>query len=128
MKRDLDLCRTILLTIESQPHGFADELHIDGYSEEQIGYHVYLLGEAGLLKTSVCTVMDSHSPQALPINLTWDGHEFLDASKDNSLWEKAKAKVIKPAGGVAFDLLLEWLKAEAKQRLGLPFGTPPGTV
>lgn len=128
MKRDLDLCRTILLAIESQPHGFADELQIEGYSEEQVGYHVYLLGEAGLLKTLERTGINSHSPQALPVNLTWRGHEFLDASKDESLWAKAKAKVIKPAGGVAFDLLLEWLKAEAKQRLGLPFGSPPGSV
>ena len=52
--------------------------------------------------------------------LTWSGHEFADAANDGALWAKAKTNVIGPAGGVAFTVLLEWLKAEAKSRLGIP--------
>jgi hypothetical protein len=52
--------------------------------------------------------------------LTWDGYEFLESAKDENLWGKAKSIVIKPAGGVAFGVLLDWLKAEAKSRLGMP--------
>ena len=120
MKRDLDLIRKILLALESQEHGFFQEpLVIDGHSEEQIGYHVHLLGEAGLLKVGDHTHLQSLSPEAFPVSITWAGHEFIDAAKDESVWAKAKAKVLKPAGGVAFDVLLEWLKAEAKRQLGL---------
>lgn len=125
MKRDIDLIRKILLVLESQEHGFFREpLVVDGYTEEQIGYHVHLLGEAGLLKVRDHTHLQSMSPEAFPISITWAGHEFIDAAKDESIWEKAKTKVLKPIGGVALDVLLEWLKAEAKQRIGLLL--PPG--
>ncbi|HAB53780.1 MAG TPA: hypothetical protein DCE80_16660 [Ignavibacteriales bacterium] len=120
MKRDLDLVRKILLAIEAMVNGRVDcDIEIPGFTKDQIGYHVFLMGQAGLLKVVDITDLDSKSPQAAPIHLTWAGHEFLDASKDEGLWSKAKSKVIKPAGGVAFDVLLEWLKAEVKQRIGL---------
>lgn len=128
MKRDFDLIRKILLAVESQEHGFVrDPLVIEGHSEEQIRYHIYLLGEAGLLKVADHTHLQSLSPEALPINITWAGHEFIDAAKNETVWAKAKTKVLKPAGGIAFDVLLEWLKAEAKQRLGLLL-PPSGNV
>lgn len=98
MKRDIDLIRSILLSMESNGHGFsADRPVIDGY-----------------------TTNSDLSPSAIPLSLTWDGHDFLDSVKDETLWKKAKSMVLKPAGGVAFDVLLAWVKAEAKQRLGLP--------
>lgn len=121
MKRDLDLIRKLLLAMESREHAFVqDELTIEGYTEEQVGFHIYLLGEAGLAKVAGNTHLQSQSPSALPVNLTWEGYEFLEAAKDETLWGKAKSVVIKPAGGVAFGVLVEWLKAEAKARLGLP--------
>lgn len=121
MKRDLDLIRKLLLAMEEHEHGFAPQrIHIDGYNEDQIGYHIYLLGEAGLAKVVETTSMGNASPNALPLNLTWAGYEFLEAAKDETLWRKAKEKLVQPAGGVAFSVLIEWLKAEAKSRLGLP--------
>jgi hypothetical protein len=48
MKRDMDLVRKILLQIEEHPHGFAPNyLAIEDYTQEQIGFHVLLMGEAG---------------------------------------------------------------------------------
>jgi hypothetical protein len=44
----------------------------------------------------------------------------LEASRDPTLWQRAKENVLKPAGGMAFNVLLEWLKTEAKTKLGLP--------
>lgn len=121
MQRDFDLIRKILLTMEAHEHGFlANRLEIEGYTEEQIGFHMYLLGEAGLAKVVENTHVQSESPSAFPLNLTWAGYEFLEAAKDETLWGKAKERVIRPAGGVAFGVLVEWLKAEARTRLGLP--------
>lgn len=120
MKRDLDLIRKILLAMEAREHAFVqDKLAIDGHTEEQVGFHIYLLGEAGLAKVAEHTELESQSPSAFPLHLTWEGYEFLEAAKDETLWGKAKSVVIKPAGGVAFGVLVEWLKAEAKTRLGL---------
>jgi hypothetical protein len=121
MKRDLDLIRKLLLLLESHEHGYAPAvISIDGYTDEQIGFHVHLLGEAGLAVVADTTSLSSPSPSAMPQHLTWAGYEFLEAAKDETVWGKAKEKVIKPAGGVAFTVLLEWLKAEAKTRLGIP--------
>jgi hypothetical protein len=107
--------------MESREHAFIQgELEIEGYTDEQIGFHVFLLGESGLAKVLENTPLQSQSPSALPLHLTWAGYEFLEAAKDETLWGKAKTVVIKPAGGVAFGVLVEWLKAEAKARLGLP--------
>jgi hypothetical protein len=121
MKRDLDLIRKILLAMEEQEHSFPEsDLTIAGYTEEQVGFHIFLLGDAGLAKVANNTHVGSRSPSAFPLHLTWAGYEFLAAAKDDTVWAKAKTAVITPAGGVAFSVLLEWLKAEAKSRLGLP--------
>lgn len=121
MKRDLDLVRKILLWMEGSDHGTVHtEPQIEGFSAEQVGYHVHLMGQAGLITALDITTNGDHSPNALPSSLTWAGHDFLDAVKDDTLWEKAKSMVLKPAAGVAFDVLLAWAKAEAKHRLGLP--------
>lgn len=50
MKRDMDLVRKILMALEDNPTGyFKDEMTIDGYTEEDVGYHCYLLLQAGLV-------------------------------------------------------------------------------
>jgi hypothetical protein len=122
MKRDMDLVRSILLWIEQQDCGrnVGWTIEIEGFTDEQIGYHIHLMGQAGLLEAHETTSMSDTSPSAIPIALTWSGHDFLESAKDETLWSKAKKSVIQPAGGVAFNVLLEWLKAEAKARLGLP--------
>lgn len=121
MKRDLDLIRKLLLKMEEHEHGYAPQrITLDGYTDEQVGFHIYLLGQAGLICVADSSSMESGSPSAIPLNLTWAGYEFLDAARDETLWEKAKAKVINPVGGVAFGILIDWLKAEARNRLGIP--------
>ena len=43
MKRDLDLIRKIVLTVEDLPTGnVPEEIEVDGYTSEQVGYHSYL--------------------------------------------------------------------------------------
>lgn len=121
MKRDLDLVRSILLSMEASDHGFAVTLPVvDGFTVEEVGYHVHLMGQAGLISVLDNTTVVDKSPSALPLSITWAGHDFLDSVKDETLWNKAKSMVLKPAAGVAFEVLVAWVKAEAKQRLGLP--------
>ena len=51
MHRDMDLVRQILLKMDEHPNGFAPpKIEVPGYTDEQIGYHVALMGEAGLMK------------------------------------------------------------------------------
>lgn len=124
MKRDLDLIRAILLACEAHEHGHAPrELQIEGFSEEQIGFHVYLMGEAGLLETADTTDRSSASPEAIPIAMTWTGYEFLEASRNEQLWSKAK-NAAGSAGGMVFEVLKTVLTTlvtdVAKKAMGLP--------
>jgi hypothetical protein len=48
--------------------------------------------------------------------LTWAGHDFLDSSRDNKIWQLAKEHVIKPGVSWSFLILVEWLKLEARRQ------------
>jgi hypothetical protein len=119
MKRDFNLVRKILQDMEdAQPMRMCNGFTYDGYEEPTINEHVELLIEAGLLEGKVLRTQDSSMP--IVSRLTWAGHDFLDAMKDESIWKKAQDSLLKPAGGVAFDVLLEWLKWQMKEKLGMP--------
>lgn len=101
MKRDMDLCRAILFEIENsdEVHSFHD-ISVDGYSEQQIFYHVKLLHDAGLVEAHDGSTMAELRWFAQ--RLTWTGHEFLDATRDETIWNKAKTRVAGELGSVPF--------------------------
>ena len=104
MKRDMDLVRKILLELEDTPYelgGF--DLELEGYSPDQISYHVMLLNEAGLIEANDLSTFGGK--KWTPKRLTWAGHEFIEASRDESRWEKAKNIMKEKGSGMAFDVL-----------------------
>lgn len=121
MKRDFELVRKILQLMEAnEDGGFGYMPKIDGYTAEQVGHHAYLMIDAGLIEGTVFSYRSPPLKQAIPESMTWAGHDFLDAAKDDTIWAKARDEILKPVGGMAFSVLLEWLKNEARSRLGLP--------
>lgn len=116
LNRDMDLARRILREMEAAPFtGGAVSLSFSDVPDEHVQYHLLLLSEAGLMRVADASSMDG--PAYLPIRLTWHGHEFLDASRNDTFWEKAKSMVLKKTGGLAFEMLLVVLKDYAKQAL-----------
>ena len=124
MKRDMDLVRKILMVCEEQEHGrVSGELQIDGFSDEQIGYHAFLMIEAGLAHGFDQSGAGDPSPQGRIISLTWEGHEFLEASRNEGLWNKAKQAAGASGGmvlGVLKSVLIDLATKAAKQAAGLP--------
>jgi len=120
MKRDLDLVRAILKDVENAPAGKTIiQPTLEGYGDKDIGEHVWLLADAGLIDAEVTRTM--RGPYTILIRrLTWRGHDFIDAAKNDSVWNQVKGKILKHVGGVTFDVLLELLKAETRLKLGLP--------
>lgn len=118
MKRDMDLIRAILLTIESHEHGFAPKIEIPNYTQEQINYHAYLLKEAGLVQAIDITSMSSEGPEAMITRLTWAGHEFLDSARQNNIWNQAKDKINK-IGGATLPIWTALLTELIKKQIGL---------
>lgn len=119
MKRDMDLVRQILLTVENHDQGYAPEsLLIDGYTEEQIGYHCYLLVQAGLAEGVVNTPLEAPSPSAILLNLTWQGHEFAASAQSPTIWSQAK-DVMHKVGDGSFQVWQGVLTDVVKSSLGV---------
>lgn len=108
MKRDMDLCRAVLQQIEQKPPDYNPPmvLRIEAYSNAEIGYHVLLLHEAGLLYAEQ---VPPPSPMPFgdwkPFRLTWQGHEFLEVARNDTLWQKAKNIVLEKVGSLSFEAL-----------------------
>src|SRR5688572_12098241 len=106
MKRDMELVRQILIAIERHPHGHAPrDLSVPDYDEENVGYHLVLMGEAGLLVVTSSTPFGAKSPSAVVERMTWAGHEFLDNARNETVWNKVKATVAAKGGGASFEVL-----------------------
>jgi Hypothetical protein (DUF2513) len=118
MKRDMDLCREILRRLEENPDPRRPvEIEIEGRSRQEIVYQIHLLWQAGLIEAIDASTISAMNYR--PQRLTWAGHEFLDAARDDTIWRRGKERVLKGAGGLTFDLLLAALKAEIRSRTGL---------
>jgi hypothetical protein len=104
MKRNMDLVRQILLALDEHETGYAPhDLQFEGFNEEQIGYHIYIMGQAGLLEVENVGHLDASSPSAMAMNLTWAGHEFLSNAREESNWLQAK-KLMRGAGEGSFQI------------------------
>jgi hypothetical protein len=119
VKRDMDLIRKIVLAVEDAPTGYAPKLAFDGYDNETVSYHAYLMIQAGLATGVEVTHQRSPGPEAILTGLTWEGHEFADAARDETRWKKAMGIVQEKGGAVGFDVLKDLLSHLAKLGLGL---------
>jgi hypothetical protein len=121
MKRDFDLIRNLLQEVEAAKAGTTLTSHRafqhQGYDASTIVEHLELLIEAGLLRGTPKSSMDG--PVVISC-LTWSGHDFLHSMRDDTIWQKAKESVLLPAASASFEILLEWLKWQAKLHLGMP--------
>jgi len=118
MKRDLDLCRRILLAIEEHPGAMLDyEPKFSGVSDETVTYQVGLLVQAGLVQAADARTTDG--PTWIALTMTWDGHEFLDVARDETLWQRAKADLGDKVKSVSLEVLKAVLVDLAKSVLGL---------
>lgn len=104
----------------SERKRFTRNPSFEEYTDEQVGYHVYIMWQAGLVEAIDVSTNGDPGPAAILSSVTWDGHDFLDAAKDNTVWEKAKKNVLSSGASFTFDLLKELLVLWAKGPLGLP--------
>lgn len=92
MKRDMDLFRSLLLKIEEQPAFTTPE--VAGHTDEELWYHAQLAEEAGFIIADFTT--DGFTVQ----RLTYAGHEFIDAARHETLWNKAKQILLSNSGAL----------------------------
>jgi len=111
----MDLIRLLLLEIE----GVEPKPDLSSYEDGQQIYHLALVVEAGLAEGEVIA-----GPMGLPEDvivrrLTWKGHEFLDAARSDTIWNKAKGQFKEKAVSVSFEMLKSVLIEYGKKQLGI---------
>lgn len=118
MKRDMDLIRMVMLEAEKtkDPNELIDP-KFEGHNETEISYHIALLDDAGLLHGQDRSAIGIFRWSAG--TLTWEGHEFVEAIRDDGVWQEALGIVAKSGGGVVFDLLKKALLKVLEKRAGL---------
>ena len=105
MKRDMDLVRTILFALaDSDEPLWSTDLVTDEYSRDIIGYHFLILDEAGLIVANVKATDDDPYYIAVASRLTWEGNDFLDAVRDESIWKRVRSTIGKITGGASFEV------------------------
>lgn len=122
MKRDWDIVRLILTKLEDLPdslsalsliHFFTDEktdLNRDfSARDQQVSYNMELLIEAGLVVGKMSDAITLYPKEFQAERLTWAGHEFLDAIRDDTVWNKTK-EIFKTKG---LDMSFETIKTVA---------------
>jgi hypothetical protein len=130
MKRDMDLIRSLLLRLEglgsSDAILFFDasepDIAVDGYSTEQIDYHLSLIWEAGFVETGIRGSGNTMSGDYAFQRLSWRGHDLVDSVRDPKVWRKTKSYAERAGGwtvGMLGTLAKEVIKQEL-QKFGMP--------
>lgn len=106
MQRDMDLVRTILLTLEAHESAFVvtDSLVITGYHTDLVIDHIVLMAEAGL----VGVIAPATHGDDEQIRITWAGHEFLANARDDATWRKARS-IAGKVGSASFGVIVHVL-------------------
>jgi hypothetical protein len=107
MKRDLDLIRRLLLTLEGKPAGIV----VTQFSEfpntpdAELFEHIQLLLDADLVEGQVAR-SGKGSPVACAImRITNKGHEFLDNARNDDVWNKVVRESKSKGVSLSLDVL-----------------------
>src|ERR1051326_880734 len=104
MKRNMELVREILIQTEAYAYGKGSvDLNIDDFPEEDVSYNVKILGEAGLLHAVNLSTGMTFCWR--PTSLTWQGHEFLDSVRNDTVWHRTKEIIAEKGGAIPFAVL-----------------------
>lgn len=123
MKRDLELIKKLLEKIELVSNVYDNELEIEGYESDEILFHIDLLIEAGYVKGNISQDAGNEIIGAFIERLSWEGYEFLELTRNNTIWEKSKKILKEKSVGVPFAILTELLKLIVKDAVGI--SNPP---
>ena len=102
MKRGMELIRLLLLNLESEEEPNRHKRTLpSGYDKPTVDYHYALLIEAGLVDGKVVKG-NERIVETYVSRLTWNGHEFLDAARNETGWRHVTHVVGKIVGTVFF--------------------------
>lgn len=88
-------------------------------SIDELGFTLERLHEAGYI-TGKPTWIDDHPRYFIGCgNLTWNGNQYLDSIRSQSIWKETKKKLIDKGITASFSVITALATAIAKDKLGL---------
>lgn len=121
MKRNLDLIRHILLIIEDSS---SDRLTISDFITEEypgnvVSHHLKLLLDCGYIDAVSRNTIGAPYTMFIVHRMTSQGYDYLEAVKDNSIWDKTKTKLLELGGTATLDTVKTISSSIALKMLGL---------
>ena len=107
MKRDMDLCRSILAKAEESEDmavRLTQKDDFPNYKIDKFSEHCRLLADAGLVEPN-----QSFGGVA-NIRLTWAGHEFVELSRNDGRWKQAISSITSKGIPMTIDMVTQFLK------------------
>jgi Hypothetical protein (DUF2513) len=122
MKRDLDLVRQLMLQIEALPASPPVQYRMSEIEDPVLLAHLEMLIEAGLVNGKITRSHGVRGDVISVSGLTWQGHEWVEMVRSQSLWNEVKSAVLDGGGVLTFELT----KAIATKLLRARLALPPG--
>jgi hypothetical protein len=97
MQIELDLVRTLLLHLEAECYGHViTQIILPEWSDDQITYHIWYLGEAGYISVRIHTLPDCTNPLKQRMVYSINGlnlirHEFAEDTRSQLRWVNIKS-------------------------------------
>lgn len=124
MKRDWDVVRDLLTKLEELPNrdhyvSLGDFQLSDKDAAYKVSYHMELLIEAGIVEGKMRQVLGGGPINFTALRLTWAGHEFLDAIRNDTVWNKTKETFTTKGLDMTFETIKAVAAAAMTSMLGL---------
>ena len=119
MKRDMELIRRIMLRIEEKSDLKHEIITLEDEDEERAGHHIDMLYQSGFINGVRNATYSRPYAQILVKDLSWEGHEFLAALKNETVLGQIRQALtpielatvpLTILASVAAELGKEWLR------------------
>ena len=120
MKRDMDLVRQIMLKIEELPAGPPVQFRMGEVEDPVMLAHLEMMIATGLVNGKITQPYGARGAVIIVSGLSWEGHEWIDTVRSESVWESTKAALLDKAGVVSFELSKAVATQLMRRQLGLP--------
>ncbi|MFA1261862.1 DUF2513 domain-containing protein [Xanthomonas axonopodis pv. fascicularis] len=125
MIRDDDLIRNLMLVLEQANSYVNDDYVIEGYTRDQVAYHLGLIVRAGYAEGPQPRYSSSGDDPTIPLavvvrRLTPEGHDFIATLRSDTVWAKVKERLAKVGGTASLEIIGQLGTAMTKQVLNLP--------
>lgn len=107
MRRNLDLIRHILITVEdsSKSRIYIEDFLTPEYDASTISYHISLLLDCDYIEVTNIPMCGCSYEHFIVNRLTSQGHDYLDNIRDDTVWNETKKQVSKVSSSVSLEII-----------------------